>query len=452
MRGQGKRFTTTQQGEGQMKSGKLILAALGLSGAICAPVMATDGYFSHGYGMRAKGMGGAATALTGDAYGGANNPAAMAWSGNVLNVDLDYFSPQRSTRRTGSGGFGAGPIDFAVDSDSENFFIPAFGYNRMINPDLAVGVTVYGNGGMNTDYAGGQINCGAGPNTANALCGQGRLGVDLMQLIVAPTLAYKLDERHSIGVSPLFAYQRFKAEGLQAFDNAPGFPPLTGAPGSVTNRGYDSARGIGVRIGYLGQFSDRISFGAAYSSEIDMSRFDKYKGLFAGQGDFDIPENYNAGIAFKATPDVLIALDYQRINYAKVPSVGNPSTNQAPLGSNGGPGFGWRNINVFKLGVEYVHSKALTLRAGYNHSENPVQARDVTFNILAPGVIEDHVTLGLTYALDERSEITASYMHAFENSVTGDSLFNALAGPGAGGRETITMSQNSLGVAYGYRF
>ena len=148
----------------------------------------------------------------------------------------------------------------------------------------------------------------------------------------------------------------------------------------------------------------------------------------------------------------MFALDYQRINYAKVQAVGNPSTNQAPLGSDGGPGFGWRNINVIKLGIEYVYSPALTLRAGYNHSDNPVQSRDVSFNILAPGVIEDHVTLGLTYALGNGSELTASYMHAFENSVSGSSLFNSLAGPGAGGQETITMSQNSLGIAYGYRF
>ena len=30
--------------------------------------------------------------------------------------------------------------------------IPEFGYNKMINPRLALGVSVYGNGGMNTSY------------------------------------------------------------------------------------------------------------------------------------------------------------------------------------------------------------------------------------------------------------------------------------------------------------
>jgi long-chain fatty acid transport protein len=72
------------------------------------------------------------------------------------------------------------------------------------------------------------------------LCGTGSLGVDLSQLIIAPTLAWKFHARHSIGIAPLFAYQRFKAEGLQAFQG------LSTSPGNVTNNGYDSSTGWGV--------------------------------------------------------------------------------------------------------------------------------------------------------------------------------------------------------------
>ena len=42
---------------------------------------ATNGYFAHGYGLKAKGMGGVATALAQDSFGGANNPASMARKG-----------------------------------------------------------------------------------------------------------------------------------------------------------------------------------------------------------------------------------------------------------------------------------------------------------------------------------------------------------------------------------
>ena len=92
----------------------------------------------------------------------------------------------------------------------------------------------------------------------------------------------------------------------------------------------------------------------------------------------------------------------------------------------------------------------MTLRAGYNHGDNPIQARDVTFNILAPGVVQDHLTLGLTYKTSTGGELTFAYMHAFSKSVSGTSLFQGF-GVVPGGTETIKMHQDSLGIAYGWK-
>jgi len=106
---------------------------------------------------------------------------------------------------------------------------------------------------------------------------------------------------------------------------------------------------------------------------------------------------------------------------------------------------------VWKLGVEYRHNDKLTLRGGYNHSDNPIKAADVTINILAPGVVQDHVTLGLTYTFQGGGELTAAYMHAFQNSVTGSSFFRNNPGGLSAGNETIQMYENSLGIAYGWK-
>lgn len=102
-----------------------------------------------------------------------------------------------------------------------------------------------------------------------------------------PTVSYKLAERHSAGAALLLGYQRFKASGLQAIYNAPGFPAFTGDPGRVTKHGHDSVKGQGLGLGWPGQVAPGLSAGAAYSSRINRSRFDKYRGLFAGQGHFD---------------------------------------------------------------------------------------------------------------------------------------------------------------------
>ena len=266
-----------------------------------------------------------------------------------------------------------------------------------------------------------------------------------MQLIVAPTLSYKVDERHAVGVSPLLVYQRFKATGLQMFMG------ISGDSSHVTDNGYDSSTGVGVRFGYVGKPSDTLTIGAAWSPKTKMGKFDKYAGLFAGGGGFDIPESMGIGAAVQVTPVVTLAADMQRINYSKVPSVGNPSTNTPMtgggplLGSDSGSGFGWSDVRVIKLGVQWQASAQWALRAGYNKTDNPIQSRDVSFNIIAPGVITSHYTLGGTYVLAKDSELTFAYMHAPRNSVsTNAGMF--------GVPETIRMSQQSLGVQYGWKF
>ncbi|OYW65333.1 MAG: long-chain fatty acid transporter [Hydrogenophilales bacterium 12-64-13] len=409
------------------------LALAGLAGS----AFATNGMFSHGYGMKAKGMAGAATASSDDAFFGANNPAAAAFAGNRLDLGVDLFSPIRETSTIG-GGFG--PTAVGAESDAEYFLIPEFGYNHMLSDNIALGVTVYGQGGMNTDYPA----LGGGFGSTNSLGGQGALGVDLLQLIVAPTAAYKVAPNHSIGVSPLLGYQKFAATGLQGFAGISTDP--TGA--TVTNAGNDDAFGYGLRIGYMGKFG-AVSIGVAYSTKVDFEEFSKYSGLFAEQGDLDLPENYNLGVSWQATPELKLAADYQRINYSGVNAIGNPSANPFPLGSNNGPGFGWADMDVWKLGVEYKLNQQMTLRAGYSYGESPIDGDDpaeATFNIIAPGVIEHHITLGMTYTTASGDEMTVAYMHGFENDVSGNR-----PAPFGGGVDTTTMYQNSLGFQYSWK-
>lgn len=432
------------------------IAALVAIAAASGSAFATDGYFAHGYGMKAKGMGGAATAMASDAMGGANNPASMVWAGDRLDIGLDLFSPKRSIERTGS----AAGLNGTANSGNNLHYVPEFGFNKMLGWDMSAGVTVYGNGGMNTEFPGGQIGaanpvCGGflpagSPGGFNLLCGNGTMGIDMMQLIVAPTFAMKINKQHSFGVSLLLAHQQFKAQGIQSFAG------FSATPANLSNLGRDKSNGIGFRIGWMGQLSDRFTMGAAYSMKTKMSKLDLYKGLFAEEGGFDIPENWNIGIAYKPNDQWKLAADYQQINYSGVNSVGNASTSGGAviggtLGCSSCRGFGWSNVDVIKLGVEYQANSSLTLRAGFNHSKNPISSRDVTFNMLAPGVVQDHYTLGLTYNVTKDSELTVAYMHAMKNSVSGSSLFNTWTG-GTAGSEKIEMSQDSLGIAYGMKF
>jgi long-chain fatty acid transport protein len=453
----------------------ILASALLAAFAIPSLALATDGYLPHGYGMKAKGMGGASVAMADDSFGGANNPASMVWAGDRFDIGVDLFSPKRDISRSGS----LAGLDGSVSSGSNLFFVPEFGYNKMIGWDMSAGVSVYGNGGMNTDFNGGQIPAGSPvcgsfngfsgqPGPYNMLCGSGKLGMNLTQLIIAPTFAKKINKDNSFGVSLLLAAQQFKANGLSAFYGFTstafnsGFNPAAYPTNNLTDRGNDTTYGYGLKLGWMGKVSDTVTLGASYTSKVKMGKFTKYQDLFAGQGAFDMPESLSLGIAFKANPKWTVAADYERINYSGVSSVGNPSTTalDAPPTAPGNPpggmfnslgcgscrGFGWSSVNVFKLGAEYQYNPKLILRAGYNHTDNPIQARDVTFNMIAPGVVKDHATLGFTYDVNKDAEVTMAYMHAFRNSVEGPSLFNSFGVPA--GTEKIQMYENSLGIAY----
>jgi long-chain fatty acid transport protein len=152
------------------------------------------------------------------------------------------------------------------------------------------------------------------------------------------------------------------------------------------------------------------------------------------------------------------------IKYSDAKSVNNPSNliglcalqldATACLGGSNGAGFGWQDVKVWKIGFAYDLDPKWTLRAGYNHSDNPINPADVTFNILAPGVVKDHATAGFTYRMDARDEITGAFMYAFSNDVKGASLFNAFIPPAAqpNMQEKIQMYEWSVGLQWARRF
>ncbi|MBK9064330.1 MAG: outer membrane protein transport protein [Acidobacteria bacterium] len=410
------------------------IALVALLALAAAPALATDGYFQLGYGTQQNGMAGAGVALSLNTMSPATNPAANAWvTGYDLNVAV--FNPNRQFTVTGSpsgypGTFGLAPGE--VKSGNSWFVVPGIGANWKLNDAMTLGVAIYGNGGMNTAYDASVFYAG-------------RTGVDLMQLFVAPTFTYKVAKDHAFGVSPILAWQRFQAEGVGSF------APYSSSPGNLSNNAHNSALGWGVRVGYMGKLAPWLSIGGSYQTKMTMAEFDSYAGLFAEQGGFDIPSNWTVGVALKPTECFTIAFDVQQIYYSETKSIGNtllPNLMTARLGDDGGAGFGWKDVTVYKAGLQYAVTPTFTIRAGYAWAEQPIPASEVLFNILAPGVIEQHITAGISASVSEKSKLHFSVVRALEHSVTGP---NPLEVPG---KQTIELKMDQwifdLGVSFGF--
>lgn len=422
-----------------------VALALAVAAAVASPTaFATNGYFAHGYSMAEKGLAGAGVAMAQDSMASATNPAGLAMVGNRGDVGISAFMPYReyTTNTSSASGFVL-PAGGTAESDKNLFWVPSFGINFAIDNQSAFGFAMYGNGGMNTYYT--------NANTFQALsagASDGTTGVDLAQLFLNFTYARKFAEQASWGVSGIVAYQRFKAYGLQAFGNT------STDSANLTNNGYDDSYGAGAKVGISGQVAKGLSLAASYQSRIYMTEFDKYKGLFAEQGDFDIPATATIGLAWNVAPKNTLLFDIQYIWYSDIASVANKgptsTASLAPgnLGCNSCLGFGWEDMTVYKLGYQWETSGGTKWRVGYSYGEQPIPSSEVLFNILAPAVMEHHITFGFTMPVSKTSELTFAAMYAPESSVSGRNPVDPT------GNQTIelSMKQYDLGLAYSWKF
>ena len=394
---------------------------------------ASNGYFSHGYGTQYKSMAGAGVGLSLNSLASATNPASIVSVGTRVDVGASLFIPNRSYTVSGNpsgylGTFGLAPGK--VESGSTSFVVPSAGASFTLPGNSAIGLAIYGNGGMNADYDAPTF--GATPTSVN-----------LMQLFVGATYAKKLMDKHSVGVTGIFAWQSFEAKGLGAFGM------FSSDAANLSNNGASTATGFGIRIGYLGDILPVLSIGAAFQSRINMSEFDEYAGLFAEQGDFDIPANWTIGVALKTTPILTIAADMQKIMYSEIKSIANPmlpNLQTSPLGTEDGAGFGWQDMTVYKVGAQLSLIPGLTLRAGYSMTDQPIPAEMVLFNILAPGVIEQHLTFGISKSILPTIKLHLAVMRAMSNSVSG---VNNLEAPG---QQTIELEMDQWDAEVGLSF
>ena len=129
-------------------------------------------------------------------------------------------------------------------------------------------------------------------------------------------------------------------------------------------------------------------------------------------------------------------------------SLGNSHhTNNLALGSDDGAGFGWKDMDIFRIGVENKTTDKLTLRGGFSYATGFIENQEVLFNILAPATPKYHLGAGFTYNLSDTWAVTGSWLHAFSESVSGRNQFFTPD------RDTkLHMQQDELSLGFSYKF
>jgi len=402
--------------------------------AVCALSSSAhaQGFLVPGVGPINQSMGGAATAAPLDGVSAMYyNPATITGlPSSRFDISLEVLSNRNElassvpglSGSTGSkAGMAALPAIGAVWQDPESPF--------------TLGLGLFATGGFLVNFPASPTN----PLTAPPPVGMGNLYAELSILQIAPTLAFKVTDNLSFGIAPTIDVATARTDPFPfVAPNADGR-----YPSGTANR---NRWGGGIQAGVYYETDMGLHLGAAVKSPQWFETFEANTTDAVGLPrtvtlEFEYPMIVNLGAAYSGLEDFLFAVDVRWVDYASTPTFGDPARFN-PDGSIAG--LGWKSTWVVATGVQYQMTDRLALRAGYSWNENPISDNKAFFSAIAPAVYQHILSLGMSYNLTESVILSATWVHTFENSVSGP-----LYAPGPVPGTNVKLSQEVDGGLFG---
>lgn len=431
-----------------------ILALAAITLALAPPrAAATDGHLLHGVGAVNSALGGIGVASNASLLGSFYvNPAGLAsFDGTNLEMGFELMRAERSVAST------AGPMSGSTTSATDWTPIPAFGFSTRLDNGIVIGLSGLGIGGFGVNYASDPTN----PILAPRPNGFGQVYSNFQLMKISPAIAWSVGPKLRVGVAANINWQSLAVDPMPIA--APDFDPGPDAtPGTADDRAFypsataaDAVFGFGFQVGMQYEMSERFSVGAAYTSPGTFSEFE-FTSTHANPNlpnfgtprtftfRMDVPAIYALGVAFNPSPKLHLGADAKYITYSSTEGFEKSGFNP----DFSVQGFGWEDITVVAFGAQYQVAESFTLRGGYHYTGNPIPDEQSMFNIPAPAVVQQHITVGFGYTITPGVELNVGAYQALENSITG-AMYRPAALPGTS--VTNTLSETSLLVGFTFR-
>lgn len=443
-----------------MKTTHTLRATVTASALLLASLSAhaTNGMLMEGYGPQSLAMGGAATAFDNGTAAMMNNPATLQLgaNGSRLDVALGVLGPNVKSSMTGMP---------TASSSGTSYVMPAMGWVRK-DDRMTWGVGVFGQGGMGTEY---------GADTFLAMQSGKDVRSELAVGRVIFPVALKVNEQLNIGASLDYSWasldMKMAASGAQlggmvtggSGNIAAAAAVLAAAPWaridfSNSNKFTGAAKGSGWtgKLGLVFQANKDLSLGLSHHLKTNLSDMTTTAagasmsgpGGFADAGkisviNFQMPASTTVGLAWQASPKLLVAADVKRLGWSSVMKGFSMRYDSATMGGNVNFTMpqNWKDQTVVALGGAYQLDDVWILRAGYNHASNPIP--DGTVNPLFPAIVKNHYTAGFGYKLSKSVSVDAAMSHAPTVTVVNTSGQMPL---------TISHSQTNYQMMLSYRY
>ncbi len=215
----------------------------------------------------------------------------------------------------------------------------------------------------------------------------GAPGAGLQRTVIAPTLATRWGEHGDVRFTGIFAYQRFASMDM-------GMMP--GNWGLLTTQ-YGSSHGAGARIDFENRVGENLLWGVGLQSRVGMTPLSGYRGVFADNGDFDIPASATLSLKYRLTPEFALDAGMQHVQYSAIRPFTSPSLPRrflALLGDSASPVFAWRDLDVYSVGWTWNDATVGNLQMRYSTRQQPIPTSRLLEQALAPVTADRIVSLG----------------------------------------------------------
>lgn len=367
-------------------------------------------------------MGGAVVATPQDITTALSNPAGLAFldlgeTKTRFDMNLGILNPSRELN--------------GVESDGDAYVMATGGFafkSDLVGDGVTIGVGAYPISGGGVDFPTGAFRMGASQFSVVA---------NRQALRIGPGVAFRINDDLAIGANISLATNSMS---FKAFDRTPTMPP------QIVEKNFpqDVAYGAAGALGVVYKANDRMQLGAnytskSYSEDLEWNLSDGKYTL-----EFEDPQTVAAGLSYRITDALQVEADVKWIDYSDVRSANvlrGPTPDKDRIIS-----YGWDDQWVYGLGVRYDMANGISLMAGYNYGESPIDEGDINNNVGVTAIVEHHLSAGVSARVTKYSTLTFSLMHGFENEMEANTLL-----PGQTSPTKVSFETNMYTLQFTYR-
>ncbi len=248
-------------------------------------------------------------------------------------------------------------------------------------------------------------------------------GTSFERQYFSPGFEHQFTDNGILGVSAVFAYQRYSAANLGLYSASTPDRILWASPRYSPYQ--ETSYGTGVRLAVHQEVISGIALNAGFQSTIDMDEFAAYRGVYSQNADLDIPARARVGLAFKASERSWLNVAVERVMYSGINAFQSrflPNRFLSLLGDSTSPSFDWQDLTIYSVGFTWSDGADHQWHIDLSTRTQPSPSSQVLKNALKGDLASSAMVLGYTRSTGERSRLHFNAAYAPSEFVFGGSV------------------------------